>query len=87
MQCLGAPLQYLNKTALKEAFASYLKLPVENVCIDKILVIIHKIILYYILLFINAYIKVSWNMQVNEMAVYICDLFLYCGHFVVIPDT
>ena len=47
LQCLGAPLRYLNKTALKEAFASYLKLPVENVCIDKILVITTTYIMWF----------------------------------------
>ncbi|XP_078335029.1 tyrosine-protein phosphatase non-receptor type 5-like isoform X2 [Crassostrea virginica] len=46
--CLGAPLRYLNKTALKEAFASYLKLPVENVCIDKILIRRNTVELYFV---------------------------------------
>lgn len=46
--CMGAPLQYLNKTALKEAFASYLKLPVENVCIDKILIRKNMVELYFV---------------------------------------
>ncbi|XP_048779447.1 tyrosine-protein phosphatase non-receptor type 5-like [Ostrea edulis] len=46
--CLGAPLQNLNKTALKEAFASYLKLPVGNVCIDKILIRKNMVELYFV---------------------------------------